>query len=391
MRRFFLGLAISSLTASAPVVALGGDREIADNIISTLKSHQADGSLKGFDIDLSVEAGLVILTGTVSNASQAESVIAAAQLAAGVKSIVNEITVKNSVAVSKTASTLAFAAQSLNADNEVQQASSSDDSSAESDGLNVASSFEPPKMSSTEETVSPADAAITDTVLSTLGKDKAVGFLRNFDLDLSTVNGEVWVRGYVANAQQKQHVLQTVQNVPGVTRVIDDIEVSGRNAVQPASNNQPIPAPPQAASMPTMGPVVSGGPQAFAPSMVANFQSDTPIPGIPVAAPQVGMGGGIGGGMGGGMGGGQSPMPMNMGPSHGAGVPRYDQPQMPGYAWPSYAAYPNYAAVTYPKQYSASAWPYIGPFYPYPQVPLGWRRVALEWDDGLWYLDFTSK
>ena len=25
--------------------------------------------------------------------------------------------------------------------------------------------------------------------------------------------------------------------------------------------------------------------------------------------------------------------------------------------------------------------PYIGPFYPYPQVPLGWRKVQLEWDD----------
>ena len=50
---------------------------------------------------------------------------------------------------------------------------------------------------------------------------------------------------------------------------------------------------------------------------------------------------------------------------------------MPGYAWPSYAAYPNYAAVTYPKQYSPTAWPYIGPFYPYPQVPLGWRKVTL--------------
>ncbi len=60
---------------------------------------------------------------------------------------------------------------------------------------------------------------------------------------------------------------------------------------------------------------------------------------------------------------------MHNGPSYGAGVPRYDQPNMPNYAWPSYAAYPNYAAVTYPKQYSASAWPYIGPFYPYPQVP----------------------
>ena len=67
----------------------------------------------------------------------------------------------------------------------------------------------------------------------------------------------------------------------------------------------------------------------------------------------------------------------------------YDSPNMPGYAWPSYAAHPNYAAVSYPKQYSPSAWPYIGPFHPYPQVPLGWRKVALEWDDGWWFLDFS--
>ena len=74
----------------------------------------------------------------------------------------------------------------------------------------------------------------------------------------------------------------------------------------------------------------------------------------------------------------------------GAG-PRYDTPNLPNYAWPGYAAYPNYAAVTYPQQYSPSAFPYIGPFYPYPQVPLGWRKVSLEWDDGWWMLDFHDK
>jgi hypothetical protein len=68
-----------------------------------------------------------------------------------------------------------------------------------------------------------------------------------------------------------------------------------------------------------------------------------------------------------------------------------DNPYMPGYAWPSYAAYPNYAALTYPKQYSATAFPFIGPFYPYPQVPLGWRKVSLEWDDGWWFLDFKDR
>jgi hypothetical protein len=100
----------------------------------------------------------------------------------------------------------------------------------------------------------------------------------------------------------------------------------------------------------------------------------------------------------GGMGG---PMPMGagmrgpLGGSGGAGgmpVPvRGDGPNMPNYAWPSYASYPNYAALQYPTQYSPTAWPYIGPFYPYPQVPLGWRRVSLEWDDGWWWLDFDER
>ena len=66
-------------------------------------------------------------------------------------------------------------------------------------------------------------------------------------------------------------------------------------------------------------------------------------------------------------------------------------PNIPEYAWPTYAQYPNYAAVTYPSQYSASAWPYIGPFYPYPQVPLNWRKVQLEWSDGHWDSKFDSR
>jgi len=92
--------------------------------------------------------------------------------------------------------------------------------------------------------------------------------------------------------------------------------------------------------------------------------------------------------------GGMAGGPMAMGGT-GVGMPpvpmRGDGPNMPNYAWPSYAAYPNYAALQYPTQYSPTAWPYIGPFYPYPQVPLGWRRVSLEWDDGWWWLDFDER
>jgi hypothetical protein len=31
-----------------------------------------------------------------------------------------------------------------------------------------------------------------------------------------------------------------------------------------------------------------------------------------------------------------------------------------------------------------------GAFIPYPQVPLGWRKVSLEWDDGWWPLDMKG-
>lgn len=78
-------------------------------------------------------------------------------------------------------------------------------------------------------------------------------------------------------------------------------------------------------------------------------------------------------------------MPMN-----GGSNMRYDEPYMPQKAWPSYASYPNTAAVQYPKRHCASCWPYIGPYYPYPQVPDGWRKVTLEWSDGYWQLDFND-
>lgn len=86
-----------------------------------------------------------------------------------------------------------------------------------------------------------------------------------------------------------------------------------------------------------------------------------------------------------------APLPAYVpGVATGAAPAYYDQPHMPNYSWPAYASYPNYAGLTYPRQYSPTAWPYIGPFYPYPQVPLGWRKVTLEWDDGWWFLDFDD-
>ncbi len=351
MRRFFLGMAIASLTAGAPLTAFGGDREIADAIVSTLKQKQTDGTLKGFDIDLSVEDGKVAIGGTVANQAQLDSVLQIASITPGVKLVENKASVR-SVSYSKPA--FETASKSL------VMPASANDAGEDSPALLA----EPNRFAAeSHAVVSPVDAGITSEILGRLGSAQKNGHLRNFELDISTVGGEVWARGVVATPEQKQLVLKTAQMTPGVRKVIDDVSINGR--VRQASSEIATPS-----SMPVVG---TGAPRAFAPSALTNGTMS------PNAGQAISYGGPA------------APVPMQGGPGYGGGTPRYDQPNLPGYAWPTYAAYPNYSAVTYPKQYSASAWPYIGPFYPYPQVPLGWRKVALEWDDGLWYLDFTSK
>jgi osmotically-inducible protein OsmY len=341
MRRFLFGVVIASMTAAAPVSAFGGDREIADAIISALKKQQAAGALRGFDIDLSVQDGNVTLAGNVASREQLNSVLKLAKTVQGVR------TVETQVEIASPSSVEAASMNEANsASNSVALASSDE---AGSQGTTLLPSPAP------ASNVSPRDAAITEKIISQLSADKNSGTLRHFELDVSTVGGEVWARGYVSNPDHKRHILSKIQRTPGVRKVVDDITVAGDASVRTASGEL-------ASSMPVTG---GGVPQAFAPSLLSNQVMG-----------ETGM---------------QAPVPMQGGAQYSGGVPRYDQPNMPSYAWPSYAAYPNYAAVTYPKQYSASAWPYIGPFHPYPQVPLGWRKVQLEWDDGLWYLDFSSK
>lgn len=76
-------------------------------------------------------------------------------------------------------------------------------------------------------------------------------------------------------------------------------------------------------------------------------------------------------------------------PSYRIPVPAHGMtgtPPLPPYAWPTYAPYNNFSRVAYPTCYPYEAFPYFGPFYPFPKVPLGWRAVKLEWNDGFWFL-----
>ena len=288
-----------------------------------------------------------------------------------------------------------------------------------------------------------------DLAASVAAKLRESGSLSGYNLNVKAKAGTVWLEGRVADEKQLAAAMSLAETTPGVERVVNRLVIQRRPA---ATEGRTLNVPDSAWSVagmarPDRPPVPPSQPdaagregvqltQAIAPATPGKSPSLFPIalwgqprpnaPVAPVSGTRVaartrgmpdgfalpapaGMGGGVdgqivpgsiryteggpvemGAGAPGMMGGG--PVPMS---STGVGMPpvpmRGDGPNMPGYAWPSYAAYPNYAAVQYPTQYSPTAWPYIGPFYPYPQVPLGWRRVSLEWDDGWWWLDFDER
>ncbi|MBX7075339.1 MAG: BON domain-containing protein [Pirellulales bacterium] len=232
-----------------------------------------------------------------------------------------------------------------------------------------------------------------------IGKDlRASGQLTDYNISVKYKDGTAWLSGRVSNEQQLETALSLAQQCEDVTRVVNQLQVGRGGQRARGSMRMPRPGVRHASaeqyadsSAPELMP-------ANAPRMPmpAHRMARRPVRRVDHVAncpPGSGMvdGGMMDGGMvdGGMVGGGPLPA-TGYGAAGGAAPAMYDNPSMPNYAWPSYAAYPNYAALTYPKQYSPTAWPYIGPFYPYPQVPLGWRKVTLEWDDGWWFLDFKD-
>ena len=199
---------------------------------------------------------------------------------------------------------------------------------------------------------------------------KQSGLLKDYRVGVKCSDEEVWLMGSVTDAKQKLLAEMIADKNAGGRQVISKLEIESPEmpAVQTPKQDKAVQLASKQAAKPlaALARSPSNAPRPYA-RRSQNIQAAS------YSNPSMGYGGG-------------SPMPAG----HGQ-VVSYDSPQMPGYAWPSYASHPNYAALTYPKQYSPSAWPYIGPFYPYPQVPLGWRKVTLEWDDGWWFLDFKDQ
>jgi BON domain len=192
-------------------------------------------------------------------------------------------------------------------------------------------------------------AAVADR-LSTLDAAQSMT-----DMQMSTVDGAVTVVGTCKTDDQKKAVLKAVSTTDGVKLVKDGLKVAPA-AAKPEMPTPAVPAP-RPAAQPVKQAQMIGGP----------FATQAPV-GVPPAA-------GIGN---------PDIEPMPLGPA-GGGV-AMGGPPMPNHAWPTYAPYPNMSRVAYPSAYPHNAFPYIGPYYPFPKVPLGWRSVTLSWEDGHWWL-----
>jgi len=158
--------------------------------------------------------------------------------------------------------------------------------------------------------------------------------LRGYTIDISCKDGMVELNGRVADKFQHDLVLRTVMSTRGVKSVVDGLMAANFEDVRPVQAQFP------------------GGEPGVLPPPVGNPIVDP----IPVGQPG------------------------------GAMMNDLNPPKMPPYAWPTYAPYNNYSRVAYPSHYPYNAFPFIGPFYPFPKVPLGWRSVTLEWQDGHWYM-----
>jgi hypothetical protein len=187
--------------------------------------------------------------------------------------------------------------------------------------------------------------SLADAVASRLTTSSAT---QGADVSVHCQGGVVTVTGFCRDASQKTAVLEQIRVVPGVKQVRDGLKIAPNGIVQ----TQGIETP---AQLPT-GPVATPAPAGVMPSMT-------------VSGPVI------------------EPAPLG---ASGALMAPHQAPPLPPYAWPTYAPYNNVSRVAYPQTYPANAFPFIGPYYPFPKVPLGWRSVRLDWEDGHWWIGKTS-
>ena len=392
MRRYRKWVLTLGLAAAAPSVAMAGpfdflkskaepavvapadgqvnNQKVAEEIAAALRKAK----LNGYDVEIEYRNGVATLSGKVADVRQKLQATRLVAQVPGVQRVDNKLvplqqpagpagaptatgpTAPKAPAMPQAAAKPPVASRSPFRGG-IQQVNYEAESEAE---------FFPSSATSSADNQKTAEA-----IAGALSKAQLSGF----DIEIHYQDGTAKLTGTVATPAQKTKATSVVRSIEGVQLVDNQLVVPGERP-QPRGGQNPY----MSAAYQPGGPMPPAGPPGAAPP---GYPPGAAPPGYPgMGAPGVPPGYPAG----------APPAPPGYGypgPAPNPGV--YDMPQLPEHAWPTYGAYPNYAAVTYPQQYSASAWPYIGPFYPYPQVPLGWRSAQLVWDDGYWNLKFNSR
>jgi hypothetical protein len=205
----------------------------------------------------------------------------------------------------------------------------------------------------------PGNRQIATAITEVLGKAGKAGQLRYYNIDVTVKDGTTELTGTVASQQQREEVLKLVKGVAGVGQVVDKMGLLAPSPITQVQATGPV------------APAFPAPPAAAAPAPPPPPAEQVPPP--PMREPLPPPAGGV------------IPEPV---PTFAAPMPSpYDlnPPLMPPYAWPTYAPYNNFSRVAYPLAYPYQSWPFIGPYYPFPKIPPGWRSVKLEWEDGHWW------
>jgi osmotically-inducible protein OsmY len=313
-----------------------GNQEVAEAVAAALR----DARISGRDIDIEVKGGVCTVTGQIADSAQRAAVTKIVGSIPGIESVDNRLTLL----------------ASAGAPRGLPQRSAVERAGYEGDGRQPIQ-----RVSNTAASGPQSNQEVAQQIAEAL----AGAGLHGFDVEVRYKDGVASLIGDVGSPVQAQRAEQAARSVPAVGRVLNRLTVNGR----PIQQQRPQAA--QAAAF-------QGQPQQQypgAPAQEAAYgQQAGPLMAAPASNPAAVAAG----------------VPAGV-PSAYAANTIHNRPNVPEHAWPAYAPYDNYAQVTYPSMYDASAWPYIGPFYPYPQVPLNWRSSELVWDDGYWQLKFHSR
>jgi len=437
-RKWVLSLGIAAvtpgITLAGPFSFLKSDRsaqesqavdnqKLAEQVATNLRAAK----LRGFDMEVEVQKGVCTLKGKIASAEQKQRAEQACLAVAGISKVENKLSVLQATPPQKTQPQQAVAQAAPRLPEQLASKTQQPIQQAVAKGPQASQVQQTGFFGKSREPQSagPNDQQVANNVAMAVQQSG----LRGHDLNLKVQDGTAMLSGRAASAQDVAALTQIVSRVPGIRQVQNNVSAPGMRApappktpnqqvaeqianalaanrlsgldievrynngtatlsgmvphpqvkeiahqvtasvpgVQQVANNLIAPAAPMAGPQGPRGPM---GPHGAPVQQVAFQQQGGPAgaPGM-MAAPAMAAAAAAGGA------------------SHMA----YDLPHLPAYAWPSYASYPNSAQISYPQEYSASAWPYIGPFYPYPQVPLGWRQVQMEWDDGQWNLNFRPR